>query len=89
MLELDYPNCVHKQRIDQCPEQHDYGYEAQRFAEQHIMDCHNALYDETDGPEIAPFCGCTTCEVREILAAGWRIFELDRKQSEPGERLSE
>ena len=44
--------------------------------------CYAAEYDDDDGertesPAIGPFCGCTTCVVREVLWAGWqRLLEL-------------
>jgi hypothetical protein len=51
--------------------------EAQAVAEKHLEACYEALWwEETDGigdapesPAIAPFCGCTTCVVREVLFA--------------------
>lgn len=53
----------------------DFGVQAQQAAEEHIANCWSWLRaDETDesegdSPAIGPFCGCTTCEVREILYA--------------------
>ena len=59
----------------------DWGYEAQKAAEKHmeaVWDAHYAWEegDETaESPASAPFCGCETCVVREILHAGWTVFE--------------
>lgn len=55
----------------------DWGLEAHRAAEAHLEACWEALMDETEGgdgdwPDVAaPFCGCHTCEVREVLHAAW------------------
>lgn len=46
---------------------------AQNAAEEHLAACWQYL-DNEDVPEpetAAPFCGCTTCEVREILHAAY------------------
>lgn len=56
----------------------DYGLEAQRAAEEHLERLYEA--DEMDEypedyPALAPFCGCTTCIVREVLYVGWPILE--------------
>lgn len=43
---------------------------AQQTAELHLEACWAYVHD--DGPEpdtLAPFCGCLTCEVREVLYA--------------------
>lgn len=68
-----------RDQADQCE---DWGIEAQAAAELHIgavWDYLHAMEDEDvdrdgedpgDDPASAPFCGCTTCEVREILHAG-------------------
>lgn len=54
---------------------------AQAKAEAHLAKCFEALYDDESGdssasgdepvesPAVAPFCGCDTCQVREILFA--------------------
>ena len=55
----------------------DHGLEAHRAAEAHLEACWEALDAESEGevvdwPDIlAPFCGCRTCEVREVLHAAW------------------
>lgn len=68
----------------------DAGEEAQRAAEAHLEACMAAL-DEAEeaedsdayavavgkSPATAPFCACTTCEVRETLAAAWPIIVAD------------
>ncbi len=58
----------------------DYGYEAQQAAEKHL-EAIEAAEDAADGtdnvayPETAgPWCGCTTCTVRETLYAAWPIM---------------
>lgn len=30
---------------------------------------------EIDTPAAAPFCGCTTCVVREVLVGAWPVIE--------------
>jgi hypothetical protein len=60
----------------------DYGFEAQAAAEAHLVACHEALHAEeeveeyVDSPASAPFCGCETCEVREVLFAAWPFLKL-------------
>jgi hypothetical protein len=60
----------------------DYGFEAHAAAEEHLYACHEALRAEeddvegVDSPASAPFCGCETCEVREILFAAWPFLKL-------------
>ena len=50
--------------------------EAHTAAREHLEQCHAALMDETeDDPSFAPFCGCTVCEVREVLYAAYPILE--------------
>ena len=56
---------------------------AQRAGEQRLNIAMEVVYaefdDEVDGEsEIsAPFCGCTTCVVREILDAAWpHMYEM-------------
>lgn len=61
----------------------DHAMAAQRAAEEHLEACW--AYENGDGPEpedlIAPFCGCMTCEVREVLNAAYphlhRMWEED------------
>lgn len=68
----------------------DIGLIAQRAAEKHIERLDGCLYDEQDGvpdvqwPESAgPYCGCTTCQVREILWIVWPIIEQDARRHRP------
>lgn len=53
----------------------DYGLAAQRAAEERLEAAWAALDDEEgecEDPELAgPFCGCTTCLVREVLDAAY------------------
>lgn len=61
----------------------DYGYLAQQAAEQRLSAL-EALLDETEDWEVAeelleppldaPYCGCRTCDVREILVAAWPLL---------------
>lgn len=61
----------------------DPGYAAQQAAEAHLDACEEALWAEEeledgaelpDSPACAPFCGCQTCVVREVLFAAWPVF---------------
>lgn len=58
----------------------DLGPPAQRAAEAHLAACWEAYWAEEEGREIespacAPFCGCDTCVVREVLFAAWSFLE--------------
>lgn len=62
----------------------DVGYLAHHAAERHLAACHDALWawseredgePEPESPASAPFCGCDTCVVREVLYAAWPIYE--------------
>ena len=62
----------------------DFELEAQKAAEAHLAACTEAMFaweeaGEVDesivSPAIAPFCGCDTCVVREVLYAAWPIME--------------
>lgn len=61
----------------------DAGEAAQRAAEAHLDACQAAEFGEENGeenvesPAVAPYCGCTTCDVRETLAAAWPIIVAD------------
>lgn len=70
----------------------DVGVLAQRAAETHLAACEVAQFeleecgsaDPADWPESpasAPFCGCQTCMVREVLHAAWPVFEEHSKQT--------
>ena len=53
---------------------HDLEKKAQEAAEKRLEHCMDELYDESlvDSCECsAPFCGCSTCLVREIIDAAW------------------
>ena len=59
----------------------DWGVRAQRAAEAHLEACEEALYaaegeegEDQDEPGLGPYCGCTTCVVREVLYAAWPIL---------------
>ena len=51
--------------------------EAQRRAEERIDILTAELYDEDElpddyeSPAVAPYCGCLTCKVREVLSAAY------------------
>lgn len=58
----------------------DYGLEAHQAAEQHLEACWEAMHAENEGEVVdwpvtaGPFCGCMTCEVREVLHAAWPLM---------------
>lgn len=59
----------------------DYGYAAQQAAEKHLQaieaaeDAADETGDSVAYPQTAgPWCGCTTCVVRETLYAAWPIL---------------
>jgi hypothetical protein len=50
----------------------DFDMRMQRQAEAHLEACLEALYDEdARSPASAPFDGCPTCVVREVLTSVW------------------
>jgi len=65
------------------------GSETQRVAEAHLGECWRVLWAEEgdiepdedageeglESPACAPFCGCDTCVVREVLYAAWPVLE--------------
>lgn len=57
----------------------DFGLAAQRLAETHVAACEEALWSdpqtEQESPASAPYCGCLTCTVREVLYAAWVVME--------------
>lgn len=55
----------------------DSGVLAQQAAEAHLEACWAYEHGETDeAPDFAgPFCGCETCQVREVLHAAWPILK--------------
>jgi hypothetical protein len=68
--------------IDATQRRKDWAAEAQRAAETRLALCAEWRdHYENDGdeptepdPSCAPYCGCDTCVVREILDAAWPIF---------------
>lgn len=66
----------------------DIGIRAQHAAERHLAACIEAMHEweendfgeitEIESPASAPFCGCDTCIVREVLWAAWSIMEEAR-----------
>ena len=72
----------------------DLGMKAHRAAVERLDGCFEALLDEgeyvngsgpAESPACAPFCGCTTCIVREVLDVAWDAWEMD-KRTDPSER---
>lgn len=70
------------------PFEPDAGVRAQRAAEAHLEACEAAeeAFEEAlmagdstdiDSPACAPYDGCSTCVVREVLFAGWPVFTED------------
>lgn len=61
----------------------DYGYLAHQVAQTHLDACHEAQceledgaqFDDVNDPSFGPFCGCSTCVVREVLFAAWPVME--------------
>jgi hypothetical protein len=59
----------------------DVGRLAQAAAEKHLAACFEAYWsyeeggEEISSPAIAPFDGCDTCIVREVLWAAWPYLE--------------
>ena len=60
-----------------------YGLEAQQAAETHLAFLELATYEnDEEFPALVdvtvesagPYCGCTTCVVREVLYAAWPIL---------------
>lgn len=55
-------------------------HRAQQRAEHRIEVCHALLDDDPELEDAAaelagPYCGCTTCDVREILDAAWPFLQ--------------
>ena len=57
----------------------DFDALVQRRAEEHLDACTLAL-DGGDSPAYGPFCGCTTCTVREILSVTWDLMEAEARR---------
>ena len=59
----------------------DVGVLAQKRAEKHLAACMEALDDDEIGsPASAPFCGCNTCVIREVLWAVWPLLVEEAEQ---------
>lgn len=59
----------------------DHFHEAHKAAEDHLQECWESIDNLDVDPEtMAPFCGCTTCEVREILFAAMPHLEKGIRQ---------
>lgn len=58
----------------------DAAADAQAAAVAHLEACEAALVGETEAvgsPAVTAYCGCTTCEVVETLAAVWPVIVAD------------
>jgi hypothetical protein len=57
--------------------------QVQRKAEKHLMACWEAEDEPTehDSPAFAPFCGCQTCIVREVLMVCWDEMMEEAKRA--------
>lgn len=57
-----------------------WGLRMQTAAEAHLAGVNEALLLEEEGqtdvdnPAFAPYCGCDTCTVREVLAGAWPVI---------------
>ena len=68
-------------------------FAVQQAAEKHLEGCEAALahaegaWDEggqpPEDPSYAPYCGCTTCIVREVLTAAWMHVWQTAPKSDP------
>ena len=55
----------------------DHYLAAQEAAEEHLTLCQESLDDMTIEPDtMAPYCGCLTCEIREVLHAAMPHLRL-------------
>ena len=64
----------------------------QQAAEKHLEACQDAMFYSEDpegdreppeDPSYAPFCGCTTCVVREVLMAAWMHIRWGKETPDP------
>lgn len=59
----------------------DFGAEAQRVAQAHLARVQEVFWIEEEGgdpdvyPAFAPFDGCDTCVVREVLVSAWEVVD--------------
>lgn len=53
-------------------------YEIGQACEEHLDRCMDSAFldleESGDSPAFAPFCGCNTCVVREVLMTAWPLF---------------
>lgn len=62
----------------------DHWAEAHKAALGHIIACWEAEFDEDENienPASAPYCGCETCVVREVLYAAYPHLEKHFKEN--------
>lgn len=58
-----------------------------KLCEDHLEACYDAMYDWEEGegdctsPAFAPFCGCTTCVVREVLMCAYTYLTSDESDT--------
>lgn len=72
-------------------EDHDIAEAVHRRAEEHLNACFEALdaweteegdNEEDESPASAPFCGCSTCVVREVLFSAYEeLYEIAKRDS--------
>lgn len=85
--------------LDKKRQETDFGALAQKAAEEHLNGCWEAYWAEEmledpnaelpESPAFAPFDGCETCVVREILSAAWPFVERSvREDLEQEERAT-
>lgn len=70
----------------------DWGMRMQDAAERHLAAVNDAYWREEEGedvasPAFAPYDGCDTCVVREVLAGAWPVMVemVDHKRRHGGE----
>lgn len=68
--------------MDIHPDPNDWGARIQAAAERHlnaVSDAEFELENDPDSkalsPAVGPWCGCSTCLVREVLAGAWPEIE--------------
>lgn len=72
---------IRRRQLSRVPKEKDWGFEMQQAAEAHLSKVDEAFWLEeeegdtqVDGPAVAPYCGCQTCIVREVLAGAWPVI---------------
>ena len=54
----------------------------QQAGEVRLEGCQDELFDEGESISIAPYCGCNTCQVREVIdAAITELLEIVNERS--------